>query len=98
MIYRNKKLTDSARNHSCVSCMAPNAVWCHSNEYYHGKGRGLKAHDLFGFYGCQACHDWYDGRSSIAPPSASTYSGNKFAWFREMWERSMITATEKGYI
>jgi hypothetical protein len=26
----------------------------------HGKGRGIKAHDIFGFDGCQSCSDWYD--------------------------------------
>lgn len=97
MIYRNKKLTDSARNEQCVSCGAPNSVWCHSNEHLHGKGRSIKAHDIFGFYGCQACHDWFDGRSNIAPPSAARFA-TKGLWFREMWEHSMLIAAEKGYL
>lgn len=97
MTYRNAKLRESAKHESCVSCGAPDCCWCHSDEYYHGQGKGIKAHDLFGFFGCMNCHDWYDGRSRVAPPSASQYE-TKFAWFREMWERSMITACEKGYI
>jgi hypothetical protein len=97
MNWRSKKLTQSAKHESCVSCGAPECCWCHSNEYLHGKGRGLKADDLFGFYGCMKCHDWYDGRSNIAPPSAHNFD-NKFTWFREMWERSMIRACEKGYL
>lgn len=96
MIYRNKKLIESARHESCVSCGAPDAVWCHSNLQYHGKGKGIKAHDLFGFYGCARCHDWYDGRSTIAPPSSKIY--NKYIWFVEMWERSMVIACDKGYL
>lgn len=103
--YREKKLTESARHESCVSCGNPNSCWCHSNEYYHGKAKGTKAHDLFGFYGCTQCHDFYDGRSNIEPPSFqnrywldSDSMPPKKQWFREMWERSLITACEKGYI
>lgn len=97
MTYRNKKLRESAKHESCVSCGAPDTCWCHSDEYYHGQAKGIKAHDIFGFYGCMRCHDWYDGRSNIAPPSASSYE-NKFKWFREMWERSMIVVCDKGYL
>lgn len=43
-------------------------VWCHSNEDRHGKGKGLKAHDCFGAWGCSSCHDWYDrGRDPSRP-------------------------------
>jgi hypothetical protein len=35
-------------------------VWCHSNEYQHGKGMGLKANDEFGAFGCVTCHAIYD--------------------------------------
>jgi hypothetical protein len=97
MMYRNKKLTESARHEVCVSCGAPNSVWCHSNEYLHGKGRSMKANDIFGFYGCIHCHDWYDGRSTRSPPSTNLYE-NKYKWFRDMWEHSMIIACEKGYL
>jgi hypothetical protein len=95
MMYRNPSLLKSAQYVHCVSCGNPNAVWCHSNQMIHGKGRGLKAHDIFGFYGCDACHAWFDGRSNIAPPSAKS---DKFEWFREMWERSIIVACDGGYL
>ena len=95
--YRNRKLTQSAKHESCVSCGNPECCWCHSNEYLHGKARGQKAHDIYGFYGCLRCHDWYDGRSNIDPPSANRFE-NKSKWFREMWEHSILIAAEKGYI
>lgn len=95
-MYRNKKLTQSARNESCVSCGNPECCWCHSDEMYHGQGKGIKAHDLFGFYGCKQCHDWYDGRSKGHPPSYQHES--KKEWFREQWEKSMIIACERGYL
>ena len=97
MIYRNKRLTESAKHEECVSCGNPQCCWCHSNSYIHGKGRSQKAHDLFGFYGCQLCHDWFDGKSNIIPPSFEGFI-DKEEWFASMWQRSMIVACEKGYI
>lgn len=99
MKYRNKKLTESAKHERCVSCgaMDGTVVWAHSNQNLHGKGMGTKAHDLFGFYGCSKCHDWYDGRSKDEQNSMMHHA-NKFDWFAEMWERSMIIACEKGYL
>jgi hypothetical protein len=66
----------------------------------HGQGKGIKASDIFGFYGCINCHDWYDGRSKFAPPSFTDTMDflNKGEWFRAMWEKSLIIATEKGYL
>jgi len=37
------------------------SVWCHSNEYCDGKGKGIKARDEEGAYGCSSCHAFYDG-------------------------------------
>ena len=63
---RSTKIRQSARGESC-SMNSPlcnynhdTVVWCHSNFGEHGKGIGIKAHDIFGFYGCSACHDWLD--------------------------------------
>lgn len=97
-MYRNKKLTDSARHESCVSCGNPECCWAHSNMLIHGKGRGQKAHDLFGAYLCMRCHDWYDGRSAIAPPSYHESLETKVLWFMEMNEHSLIIACDKGYL
>ena len=97
-MYRNKKLTNSAKNEACVSCCANDGtiVWAHSNRYLHGKGRGQKAHDLFGAYLCHNCHKWFDGDNTHIPPSASGF--NKFDWFILMWEHSMLIACEKNYL
>lgn len=105
MNYRNKKLTQSAKHEACVSCGADDGtiVWAHSNQIRHGKGTGIKAHDLFGCYLCSKCHDWYDGRSKDAP---NTELVNRFdalqfgmlTWWEIMWERSMLVVCKKGYI
>lgn len=95
MNWRSKKLTQSAKHESCVSCGADDGtiVWAHSNQQTHGKGMGIKAHDLFGAYLCQRCHDAYDGRSDGAIDWI-----NKQEWFLRQWERSMIRACNKGYL
>ena len=36
---------------------------CHSNSLEDGRGFAYKSHDLFGAFGCKACHDLTDGRS-----------------------------------
>ena len=36
-------------------------VLCHPNTHRAGKGKGLKAHDALGAYGCSACHAVVDG-------------------------------------
>ena len=102
-MYRNKKLTESAKHELCVSCGSPYACWAHSDEYRHGQAGGQKAHDMFGAFLCLACHDWYDGRSKIEPPSFTNLCWNdiepaKKQWFRVMWERSIIIACDKGYL
>lgn len=64
-MYRNKRLLDEARHHPCQYCGVDDGtiVAAHSNEVRHGKGRGIKAHDIFIAYLCMACHDLVDGRS-----------------------------------
>jgi hypothetical protein len=35
-------------------------VFCHLNGAAFGKGMGIKAHDVLGFFGCSDCHAYYD--------------------------------------
>jgi len=95
--WRSKKLTQSAKHEPCVSCGADDGtiVWAHSNKYRHGKGKGIKAHDLFGAYLCHSCHSIFD--SGIMPPH-TFFCESVDDWFLAMWERSMIIACRKGYI
>ncbi len=60
--FRSKALRDSANGESCVACGRQDGtvVWAHSNEQSHGKGIGIKAHDLLGNYLCAWCHTLYD--------------------------------------
>ncbi len=65
---RSKAIRQSARGQPCTvhapGCTGDNetTVWAHSNLQLHGKGMGLKAHDIFGCYACVSCHAWLDQR------------------------------------
>jgi len=40
-------------------------VLCHlNNKRLFGVGTGQKVPDIFGAWGCSACHNWCDGRTS----------------------------------
>ena len=92
MNYRNKKLTQSAKHERCVSCGADDGtiVWAHSNMQRHGKGMGIKAHDLFGAYLCSQCHFKYDNGAWSRQDAE--------VWFNQWWQESMIIACNKGYL
>lgn len=62
MTHRDKKLTELARDQSCVACgvLDGTVVWAHSNLSEHGKGMGHKAHDCMGMFLCYRCHGKLD--------------------------------------
>lgn len=96
MMHRSPKLRNSADGAPCLMngphCTGGygDVAWRHSNHQVHGKGGSIKAHDLFGFYGCQACENWYAG--------PDLPKDEKIQAFRAAWERSMLYACERGVI
>ncbi len=88
--YRNKALTRSAKSEACVACGAEDGtvVWAHSNEQEHGKGLGIKAHDLLGNYLCLECHRFYDLWGGFSGAERRT-------WFREQYPKTMVRLCEK---
>lgn len=93
---RSKKLRRSANGEQCTMfspwCNGNSAttVWCHSNMGMHGKGRGRKADDLFGFYGCSGCNAWYD--------SSEASREEKAAYFFPAHARSLLLLCDKGLL
>jgi len=87
--YRNQKLLDLARSAPhCMYCSEPNhgqVVSCHMNSLKHGKGMGIKPHDI-PCYLCKICHSMADG--TMAPKMTRVerdnilYEGvyNTFLW------------------
>ncbi len=61
----SKKIRQSAKGQPCtmlspVCCGDSNKVALrHYNGLSGGQGWGRKADDIFAFYGCQSCEDWF---------------------------------------
>ena len=93
---RSAKIRQSARGESCTlnsplcNYDPDTVVWCHSNFGEHGKGYGIKAHDIFGFYGCSGCHDWLDNGKWVAE--------EKRFLFSLAHARSLLRLIEKGIV
>ncbi|MDE1828241.1 MAG: DUF1364 family protein [Candidatus Micrarchaeota archaeon] len=59
---RSRAITQSAEHEACCICHSNGTtVFAHSNHAMHGKGKGIKSHDIFGAYLCYKCHARYDG-------------------------------------
>lgn len=54
---------------------------------------GAKSHDMFGAFGCHACHDAIDGRSSTPYPAPTLKR-----WFYEGVFRTQQIWLEEGLI
>lgn len=95
MNYRNKKILKAADGASCQMCGKCDGtiVAAHSNSQRHGKGIGLKAHDLFVAFLCGVCHDWYDGRTSPVAGRADRQT----EWQRAH-DKTMLRLIETGVI
>ena len=55
---RNKHILEACRDFACQSCGADDGtvVAAHSNQARHGKGRGIKASDIYVAALCHSCH------------------------------------------
>lgn len=64
---RSSKVLRSAKGQPCAArfpgiCNGnpETTVWAHLNGHAFGKGMGIKAHDILGFWCCSDCHRYYD--------------------------------------
>ena len=57
---RDSKRLAAVRLLPCVRCGHPDSQAAHSNSAKHGKGRGIKASDLFVIPLCFKCHTAFD--------------------------------------
>jgi hypothetical protein len=105
---RSKKITQSAKGEECAmngpicNYIPETVVWCHSNYGEDGKGKGVKSHDIYGFYGCSHCHAYYDGRD-VPEKAPGYYPGvnskqEREYWFYRAMKRSWLRLIEKGII
>ena len=96
MNYINNKIRDSAKGMECQFTIpgvcnydSTTVVWVHSDQIRHGKGTGIKAHDIFGAYGCSACHAWYSGPADRE---------EKRDVFQLAYERSLVMLLKSGVL
>ncbi|MEB3793678.1 MULTISPECIES: hypothetical protein [unclassified Acinetobacter] len=57
---RSTKRLNEIRALPCVRCGYPHSQAAHSNSSKHGKGRGIKANDLYTVPLCYVCHAAFD--------------------------------------
>lgn len=65
-------------------------VAAHSNQYIHGKGGALKAHDCFVAWACSDCHRELD-------QGGMKYEDKTHYWQRG-FERTLLAALEQGVL
>ena len=65
-------------------------VAAHSNQYIHGKGGALKAHDIFVAWACSECHRELD-------QGQMSYDQKAHYWQRG-FERTLLEALEQGIL
>jgi uncharacterized protein YlaI len=99
--YRNPKLLALAKKAPrCMSCGKPNdgtVVACHSNAQRHGKGMGLKAHDLPAFL-CRECHDYIDGRNQRSMTGWDTHAGYRQQVWADAMFQSFLWLLQEGHL
>ena len=85
---RSQALRDlAAKCPKYMFCGQPNdgsIVACHSNSQRHGKGMGLKAHDVPAYL-CRECHDRLDGRAGSLTRHERDCMYLEAAWETELW-------------
>lgn len=96
---RSKKLTDSARGQDCQNCGANDGttVSAHANSHKYGKGKSMKASDVFIAWLCADCHSWLDQGTGF-DPTRIWVTGEK----EEMWQaahiKTLVQLFEQGFI
>lgn len=100
-MYRNRKLLDLARELPCQNCGADDGTIspAHSNFSEHGKGKGLKAHDVFWAALCNACHRWLDNQAGWGQdPSGAFLPSDKRAMFLQAMGRTWLELWRRGFV
>lgn len=90
---RSKAIRDAANGESCTVCDRNDGttVFCHLNEGWAGKGGNLKADDIAGFFGCQKCHDVYDGRGKYGRIGEWEITRAMYRTIRRLWELGILS-------
>lgn len=89
---RDERLREMCRALECQACGAagPDAgvTWAHSNELRHGKGKGIKASDIYVAAMCHACH--------CALDQGGADKAEKDATWHRAWSATVREAVARG--
>jgi hypothetical protein len=87
-VAEGSKFIDACRSEECylrvpgVCCSigwaSPCVVDCHSNQLRHGKGKGIKADNIYTVPGCGPCHAWID-QNTVGTPKQVKF---------DVWDRA----------
>lgn len=96
MNYVNRKLRDLWGGQPCFLaipeiCTGRAQAPCHSNDSQHGKGKSIKAHDVYAVPGCEACHRAIDSGKDL--PRAERYR----IWM-DAWQRWVLVMFQTGLV
>jgi hypothetical protein len=92
---RSKKILDSAKGEKCTvespicNDDRTTTVACHSDYMEDGKGKGIKAEDIYIAYGCFNCHQWL---------TKDVVNDLKEMYFHRGMKRTWKRLIEKGII
>ncbi|MBK8799437.1 MAG: DUF1364 family protein [Anaerolineales bacterium] len=96
------KITESARGEDCqirytgvCSHDPAKTIWSHCRHGAAGRGKGFKAVDVAGAYGCTDCDAVYDGQRK--PPSGVTREQLDADWAMGHF-RSLVILKDKGLV
>ena len=87
---RSKAIRNAAKGEDCTICGNNNGttVFAHLNEQWAGKGMGIKADDIAGFFACDVCHSDYDGGFFINGHDLLMRA--YYRTIRRLWDRGII--------
>lgn len=96
MNYRNRELLDLAYRLPCQVrlegiCVGGFGEPSHSNQYRHGKGGSIKAHDCFFASACRACHRELDQGTTLTREK-------KFHLWDQAYLHTMLELWKAGHI
>ena len=83
--FRSRALLDLCYEFDCLLqipgiCTGGTGEPCHANWPEHGKGMGMKAHDVYAVPGCRSCHMALDQGSKLSGEQ------RKDIWHRAFWK------------
>lgn len=96
MNYRNRDLLDCAYNFPCLLrfegvCEGGAGEPAHSNQYLHGKGGAMKAHDCFHVPACRACHRELDqGKRMTRDEKREAWNRAFFVYLPMLFENGWV--------